>query len=129
LGAKTPNGRQFIYGFYPAEEGEYVAAGASIWWDADETFTHRRVFPICPETYEILLTDIRADRDALRDQVVGNEFRYTLLDFNFGDRLANCTTWALEKMLNAGFRVPRAIEPCALASLPGFSPVRWRRNR
>lgn len=115
------SGHTFLYvpssgrgvGFYP--NGQWRGKRGKLNNDSSAKYTHFKSYRVCPETQQLIQDQISEDAK--------NPPIYDILDSQYGDETAHCTTWACETLSDAGIDgVPNVQEPYDLANQPGFSP-------
>jgi RHS repeat-associated protein len=97
-------GNQDVTGFYPG--GGFWGKPGRYEDDSDHNYTDKCDYWACPDTLESLEDDIEDDLD---DERAGNCRDYNLLG-------TQCTTWAKEKLKNAGFPWPGGRTPAQTAN-------------
>jgi hypothetical protein len=126
LGNGIDSGHTFLYvpgggqsgsgagvGFYP--DGSWRGKPGELSDDTKHGYTHYRDYQACPETQKLIQDKIREDSK--------NPPVYDILDSQYGDSTAQCTTWACETLSDAGIQgVPQVNEPYDLSSQSGFHP-------
>jgi hypothetical protein len=120
-GNRVDSGHTFLYvpssgagiGFYP-KNGLRGKPGRFEPDNSRTPYTHYMSFRACPETQKMIRQEIQNSLD--------NTPIYDILDHEYGDETAQCTTWACEVLSNAGIQnVPKSNEPFDLSRQPGMS--------